>query len=463
MMLHCQKIGRELPPMLRPATADLLTRHASLLLDWVDRYGSPLNLIWPQALKENLAALRGVLTENGVRHAIYYGAKVNKSAGLMRTALGVGAGIDVSSLYELRDARRLGADGARVVATGPAKTGAFHRELVGCGALISVDSPEELEDLIGALPARTSPQPVLLRLRPSDQSKSRFGMPADAIAQCLARLSGERQLRFDGLHFHLSGYRWESRATALSEAAGLISEARRMGFSPRMIDIGGGLPIQYVDPIKYRDHLAAQTTDDYRTGKIPESFYPYGGSFSASDWLHLLLLAEMAQGRSVADYFTREGLCLAMEPGRALADQTAISVFKISRVKALGPDTHVIFVEGSSFSACETWFASEFLIDPIHVPAAHVPAARPSRSATPPGRAYLAGHSCLDEDVLSNRWLSFSVAPQAGDLLVFANTGGYQMDLLENEFHRHPMPARLCVAGDAQGQPYLIPDTVEEA
>ncbi|MDU0954902.1 MAG: Y4yA family PLP-dependent enzyme, partial [Bradyrhizobium sp.] len=100
-----------------------------------------------------------------------------------------------------------------------------------------------------------------------------------------------------------------------------------------------------------------------------------------------------------------------------------------------------------------TWFRSEFLVDPILIP--HD--ARPA--GAPPIRAYLAGHSCLDDDVLSNRWLTFPVAPQAGDLLVYANTAGYQMDLLENQFHRHPMPNRLCVAQDGKGQLTLIPDT----
>ncbi|MQW40789.1 Y4yA family PLP-dependent enzyme [Sinorhizobium meliloti] len=456
MTMHCQKIGHGLPPILRSATAHLLTRRGPLLLDWVTRHGSPLNLVWPDTLQENLAALKGVLTGHRVEHAIYYGAKVNKSAGLMQAALSTGAGLDVSSIYELRHARRLGADGARLVATGPAKTSAFHQELIDCNALISVDSPEELEDLINGLPADARPQPILLRLQPRDQKKSRFGMPADAVIHCLARVAGESGLRFDGLHFHLSGYRWETRLAALNEAADLIAEAERMGFSPRMIDIGGGLPIQYVDQVKYRAHLAAQEPEDYRTGKIPGSFYPYGGALSAADWLHSLLQAEMSSGSSAADYLAREGLILAMEPGRALADQAAITVFRILRVKALGPASHVIFVEGSSFSACETWFASEFLIDPILVPATKTPA------ASPPIRAYLAGHSCLDEDVLSNRWLSFPTAPRAGDLLVYANTGGYQMDLLENEFHRHPMPARLCVIEDAEGRLTLVPDTIGE-
>lgn len=457
MTLHCHKPGAGLPPILGPATAELLARKGALLAQWVAHHGSPLNLLWPNELQKNLAALRSVLTECGVAHAVYYGSKVNKSPGLMAAALLAGAGIDVSSLYELRDARRLGADGLRLVATGPAKTAAFHRELVDCGALISVDSPEELEDLISCLPAGGTVQPILLRLRPTHQERSRFGMPAAAIRHCLSRIAGEGRLRFDGLHFHVSGYRWESRAEALREAAGLIAESRGLGFVPRMIDIGGGLPVQYVDQQPYEAHLKAQKPQDYRTGTVPTSFYPYGGALSAAEWLHCLLRAPMADGHSIASYLAHEGLVLGMEPGRALADQTAISVFRVLRVKAVGPDAHVIFVEGSSFNACETWFASEFLVDPILVPATS-----PS-AATKPIRGYLAGHSCLDEDVLCNRWFTFPIAPRAGDLLVYANTGGYQMDLLENEFHRHPMPTRLCVVQDANGQPTLVPDTIGEA
>jgi diaminopimelate decarboxylase len=456
MTVHCHKPGAGLSPILRPSMAELLAGNGTLLIDWVARHGSPVNLIWPDELQRNLAVLTGVLRGSGVAHALYYGAKVNKSPGLLAAALRAGAGIDVSSLYELRDARRLGADGTQLVATGPAKTAAFHNELVDCNALISVDSPEELEDLIRELPASSPVQPVLLRLRPTSQARSRFGMPAAAIRHSLSRIACESRLRFDGLHFHLSGYGWESRAQAIGEAAGLISESRAQGFAPRMIDIGGGLPIQYVDQRAYQAHLGAQMPEDYRTGKVPASFYPYGGGLSAAEWLRCLLRAPMADGRSIANYLVHEGLVLGMEPGRALADQAAISIFRVSRVKAVGPDAHVVFVEGSSFSACETWFGSEFLVDPILVPATSPPA------AAKPIRAYLAGHSCLDDDVLSNRWLTFPIAPRAGDLLVYANTGGYQMDLLENEFHRHPMPSRLCVVQDAKAQPTLVPDTIGE-
>lgn len=455
MTLYRQNSDAGLSPILRPGTTDLLSQNGKLLLEWVETHGSPLHLVSPEALGENVRGLTAVLAQNGVDHTIYYGVKVNKSPGLMHAALEAGIGLDVSSFYELRDALALGAIGERIVATGPAKTPAFHDALVACRALISVDSPEELEDLSDRLPDDGEPQPVLLRLRPSDQAGSRFGMDADQVLVCLSAIAADKRFRFDGLHFHLSGYRWETRAAAIREASRLIREARAIGLAPRMIDIGGGLPIRYVDTVAYRKHIEGQSAVDYRNGKLPSSFYPYGGDISAADWLQSLLAAPMDAGRSIADYFRDEKLAIALEPGRALADQTAISVFRIIRVKTLGPDTAVIFVEGSSFSACETWFASEFLIDPIVVPAVAMPA------AAQPFKAYLAGHSCLDEDVLTNRWLDFPTAPRAGDLLVYANTAGYQMDLLENEFHRHPMPKRFRLHHAVGGAPLLTTDDLE--
>lgn len=455
MTLHRQDPEAGLSPILRPRTTDLVSQNGKLLHEWVETHGSPLHLVSLEALGENVRALTAVLAQNSVDHTIYYGAKVNKSPGLMHAALDADIGLDVSSFHELRDALALGAVGERLVATGPAKTRAFHDALIACRALISVDSPEELEDLAARLPDDGEPQPVLLRLRPSDQVGSRFGMDAQEVLACLSVIAADKRFCFDGLHFHLSGYRWETRAAAIREASRLIREARAIGLAPRMIDIGGGLPIRYVDTAVYRKHIERQSAADYRNGKLPASFYPYGGEISAADWLHCLLAAPMGDGQSIADYFRDEDLAIALEPGRALADQTAISVFRVIRVKTLGPDTAVIFVEGSSFSACETWFASEFLIDPIVVPAAAEPA------SAKPFKAYLAGHSCLDEDVLTNRWLDFPSAPRAGDLLVYANTAGYQMDLLESEFHRHPMPKRLRVHHDADGTPLLTIDDLE--
>jgi len=73
-------------------------------------------------------------------------------------------------------------------------------------------------------------------------------------------------------------------------------------------------------------------------------------------------------------------------------------------------------------------------------------------------QAYIAGHSCLDDDVITQRLINFTVSPKAGDLLIYANTAGYQMDLLENEVHRHPLPRRMVATCCTQGNYAFSPD-----
>lgn len=439
-----------LAPLLHPYIARLIETEPQTLTALINRYGSPLHIVWPQIVQHNVDNFRTVLARHDVRYGMFYGAKANKSPALVRAAVEAGIGVDVSSVYEMRDALRAGIDPSRLCATGPAKTRVFHAALVSCGALISLDSIEEFDDL-QALVREIEPDRavrVLLRYRPDGATASRFGMSMEAVLDCLLRLVEQRKdFSLEGFHFHLSGYDAAPRAQAVIESMQLIDAARHFGLDPKILDIGGGLPVRYVDTDHYDTFLREQRAGDYRHGKVPASFYPYGGKTGAAEWLDRLLAMPCAPDLSIAGYLNEQNLTLAIEPGRSLVDQAAISVFRITRVKRLCAGNAVIFVEGSSFSACETWFASEFLVDPILVPA---PERRTDGAAATPIRAYIAGHSCLDDDVVTNRLIAFPVEPHAGDLLVYANTAGYQMDLLENEFHRHPMPRRICIRVDAE-------------
>lgn len=443
-----------LPPLLDGEVAHVVHRQPARLQAWVERYGSPLNVVWPELLKRNAEALQAVPRRHGVVLDVYYGAKVNKSQALVRAAVEAGIGVDVSSEYEMRDALRAGADPRRLVATGPAKTERFHRQLVACGSLISVDSVEEFEAL-QALERQSQPSRrarLLLRCRPASARASRFGMGEADVAHCLRQLAAARDsFAFEGFHFHLGGYDHASRAQALREVMVQVAAARELGLAAQVIDIGGGLPIRYVEAERYAAFLQSQDATHYRNGKLPTSFYPYGGGLDAPTWLDELLAAPFDATTTVAEALIAQGLRLAIEPGRSLVDQAAISVFRVNRVKALADGRHVVYVEGSSFSACETWFASEYLVDPILL------SFGPPRGEAPM-RAYIAGHSCLDDDVITNRLIDFATRPAPGDLLVFANTAGYQMDLLENEFHRHPMPRRIAVRNGAAGGVDVSPD-----
>jgi diaminopimelate decarboxylase len=451
---------KTLPPLLHRDMTRLIAESPGTLRTLVKQFGSPLNIVWPHVLRENVEALRAVLHQHDLRFEMYYGAKVNKSNALIRAAVDSSIGVDVSSIYELRDALRAGAEGKRICATGPAKTRVFHAALIGAGALIAIDSRQEFHDLEGLVREIQADRPtrVLLRYQPHAYRTSRFGMASDDLLACLRRLASlGNAIRFEGFHFHLSGYRYESRADAVAELVPLIDAAHALGLAPRLLDIGGGLPVRYVDSTVYDAFMRGHSQADYRNGNVPSSFYPYGGRINAAEWLERLLASPCTPGLSVARYLNLQKLTLAIEPGRSLADQAALSLFRITRVRSLADETLVLFAEGSSFSACETWFASEFLVDPILVPGSENVDGE-NDTAAPPVRAYIAGHSCLDEDVITNRLIHFQTRPKPGDLLVYANTAGYQMDLLENEFHRHPMPRRMAATFDAAGHLEFSPD-----
>lgn len=432
-------VTKMLNPLLDASIARLLYSHPDKLLELVAQYGSPLNIVWPHAFALNSCALQSVLEQHEVQHAIFYGAKANKSQCLLGAAKASGIGVDVSSIYEMQAALRAGVPASQLCATGPAKTEDFHRALVQVGALICVDSLEEFDHLRSLVEARREAVKtrVLLRYRPRNCSTSRFGMGAADLLVCLHLLTRLRAFfDFEGFHFHLGGYGFESRVQAFREVTDFVDVARKMGLTPTMIDIGGGLPIRYVEPQAYECFLQNDNTPShYYNQSVPKSYYPYGSNLTASQWLTLFLQSAFSARQSIAQYLKANRITLALEPGRSLVDQAAISVFRITRSKKLANNKTVLFVEGSSFSACETWFASEYLVDPILISAAP--------TATTPMQAYIAGHSCLDDDVITQRLINFTTSPKAGDLLIYANTAGYQMDLLENEFHRHPLPRRM--------------------
>jgi diaminopimelate decarboxylase len=443
-----------LKPLLDPVIENFLQHSPGKLVELVKQHGSPLNLVWPHAFEANAQALQSVLKKHAVDYAIFYGAKANKSQCLLAAAASSGIGTDVSSLFELQAALRAGTKAEHLCATGPAKTTEFHQALLQGGSLICVDSREEFSQLKALLDTTPGPAKarVLLRYRPTSCPASRFGMGADEVFQCLQWLMEHREsLHFEGFHFHLGGYGYETRVQAFREVTGFFDAAREMGLDPVMIDIGGGLPMRYVDPQDYNSFLQNDNNPGhYQNRRVPHSFYPYGSSLTACQWLDLFLESEHSPGKTIAGYMKSQNIKLALEPGRSLVDQAAITVFRVTRTKQLADNKVVIFAEGSSFSACETWFSSEYLVDPILI------TSKESRQV--PMQAYIAGHSCLDDDVITHRLINFETTPQTGDLLIYANTAGYQMDLLENEFHRHPLPRRLTATCCTEGNYAFTPD-----
>ncbi|WP_371501519.1 Y4yA family PLP-dependent enzyme [Kitasatospora sp. NBC_00374] len=415
---------------------------SGLLQELAHALGGPFHFLLPERFDANLAAFRAVLDESGVEGKVYYAKKANKAAAFVERCAEAGAGVDVAGHGELREALGHGVRGEDLVVTGPAKADRLLRVAVLQGALIAVDSLDELDRLLRA----DGPRPVriLLRRHPPTQPDSRFGLDDAQLETALLRCAaaGDR-IRMEGFSFHLSGYAVQPRTDLAGELVQLCLKARILGLQADRISIGGGFAVDYTSEGAWRTFLAAQRPDDYHARKSfgPDDFYPYHSPVAGADALRAVLAARPGHtGAPLAARLREAGVMLLLEPGRALLDGAGSSVFRIQGVKDRA-GYGIVTVDGTSLSLSEQWFNSEFLPDPVLLTDG-----RPADDDTA-YRACVGGASCLDSDLLTWRKVGFPVRPEAGDLLVYPNTAGYQMDSNESPFHDLPLPPKVVLDG----------------
>ncbi|MER6910464.1 Y4yA family PLP-dependent enzyme [Streptomyces sp. NPDC000594] len=456
-----------LPALPDPAAEAVLG--SGLLEELSYAFGGPFHFLLPDAFDRNLAALRAVLAEAGLDGQVYYAKKANKAAVWVERCAEHGAGVDVASAGELREALGHGVRGEDLVVTGPAKNPELLRLAVRQGALIAVDSLDELDTVVmTALGGRARPARVLLRVLPAAQPHSRFGLTGDELEAALHRCAkAGPALRTEGFSFHLSGYDIQARADVAGTAIGLCLRARALGLEADRISVGGGLPISYTDAASWQEFLGTQHSGHYHARKSfgTGDFYPYHSRVSGAGALRALLAAHPeGHDRALADLLRESGTALLLEPGRALLDRAGGSVFRIQGVKERAGYL-LLTVDGTSLSLSEQWFASEYLPDPrlISPDADRTGVARTevrtedrtgvrteARSGAAEGpagahRAAVGAATCLESDMLSWRKITFPRRPRDGDLLVYPNTAGYQMDSNESPFHDLPLPPKVVI------------------
>ncbi|MDX2682922.1 Y4yA family PLP-dependent enzyme [Streptomyces soliscabiei] len=427
-------------PEVRSLLADALLHELSHGL------GGPYHVLFPERFDANAAAFREVFAEAGVDGRVYYAKKANKAAVYAGRAAVAGLGVDVASHGELREALAAGVRGADLVVTGPAKTDALLRVAVLQGALIAVDALDELDRLIAMSHQLACTARVLLRRLPPEQPHSRFGLDDGELASALTRCV-EGPVDMEGFSFHLCGYDVRQRADLAAGLVHLCGRARELGLRADRVSVGGGFAVDYVAAEDWRRFEESRRAEHFHAGKSFGGFYPYHSPVAGADALRTMLAATPAGERtSLAALLRAAGVTLLVEPGRALLDQAGFTVFRVQGVKERDGYA-VLTVDGSSLSLSEQWFDSEFLPDPVLVPAGSRPVADAG-----PYPACVGAATCLESDMLTWRKIPFPLRPAVGDLLVYLNTAGYQMDSNESPFHELPLPPKVVVEPSAATQ-----------
>nr|WP_097870423.1 Y4yA family PLP-dependent enzyme [Streptomyces sp. rh34] len=437
-----------LPVPRDPATDAVLG--SGLVEELSYAFGGPFHFLLPDAFDANLRAMRAALAEARVDGFVYYAKKANKAAVWIERCAARGAGVDVASVGELREALGHGVRGENIVVTGPAKGMELLRLAVRHGALIAVDALDELDALITTVPTATArPGRLLLRCLPPSQPHSRFGMNDAELSTAMDRcVRAGDAVRMEGFSFHLSGYAIQPRSDLAGRLVDLCLQARALGLEAGRISIGGGLAVSYTDADSWHTFLGEQNSGHYHAAKSFDAgdFYPYHSPAAGSDALRALLAAHPeGHDRNLAELLKEAGVALLMEPGRALLDRAGATVFRIQGVKDRD-GYQLLTVDGTSLSLSEQWFNSEYLPDPHLL----------SRSVDAPvgtWPASIGAATCLESDMLTWRKIPFPRRPRTGDLLVYPNTAGYQMDSNESPFHDLTLPPKVVIDHTERARP----------
>jgi len=421
--------------------ASLLGNHSDKLRELIYGLGSPLHIVLPQVFRENILRFKQTLSENNPEGMVFYAQKANKANCFTKACADSDIGVDVASEEELAKTLAGGVTGKRIGISGPEKSSSLLNLGLRHQCLIAIDSLSELQRILALATQLRTTARLLLRVAHGAQKLSRFGLTTEecrhALSLCVQKTD---PLKLEGFSFHLEGYSLPDRAKVANYLVDMCLEAQSLGLKNcRYVNIGGGFPVQYVNPTLWSEFKKMDSPRHYHTGKRFPSFYPYGTITHGAAALKEILDHPIEPSISLVSKLRQYGVRIICEPGRALLDQAGFTLFKVQGVKnhCDKEDYSIVTVEGSSLSLSEQWFNSEFLPDPVLLGTQ----LGSDRAFT----ACIGGSTCLEGDMLTWRKIAFPRAIVPGDCLIYLNTAAYQMDSNESQFHEIPLPRKAVI------------------
>jgi diaminopimelate decarboxylase len=341
---------------------------------------------------------------------VCYALKANGNRAVVRIFATLGAGADVVSGGELKQALAAGVPPSRIVFSGVGKTVDEMAFALESGILqFNIESLAEMEALSGLAAARGLRAPIALRVNPDVDAKThakistgmrhnKFGIAADdapAVAHHAAGLPGVELI---GLAMHIGSQLTDlgPYELAFARLAEITLALRGEGHKIASLDVGGGLGIRYRD----------------ETTPTPEAY------------------AEVVK-RALAGLDCK----LLLEPGRMLVGNAGIMVTKALYIKQSGGRRFVIVDAAMNDLLRPAMYDGYHEIEPVAAPA----------EDDLPTPADIVGPICESSDCFAkDRPLPTVVA---GDLLAVRTAGAYGA-IMASSYNMRPLIPEVLVSGE---------------
>ncbi|WP_324240074.1 type III PLP-dependent enzyme [Pseudonocardia sp.] len=351
---------------------------------------TPFLVLDPQVVADRYARLTTLLPGADVHFAV----KACPHPEVLRVLAALGSGFDVASAGEVRLAIAAGADPERIChgnpVRGPADVAAAHA--AGVRRFVT-DSAEDVELLAAHAPGAR----VLVRLLVSDAGSAtpfaaKFGAVREEAVR-LVRAVADAGLVADGVAFHSGSQqlRPEAFADGVVEALAVAADA---GLPRPVVDVGGGFPVAYREPVP--DAAAYAAAIRAAAGDVP----------------------------------------LMLEPGRALVAEAGLiraTALRVSRRPGVDERRWVYLDVGRYSGLAET--ENEAIAYRLRVPGRDGPAEP----------VVLAGPTCDGDDVLYRRTpCPLPLSLRAGDAVDLLAAGAYTASYASVGFNGlPPLPVHL--------------------
>lgn len=427
----------------------LETRGGHLTIDGIDalklerEHGSPLYVFSEKRIAENTSNLRRAVEAVHSRAKICYASKANSNMAVLDTVRRAGGDIEVNSGGELFKAKKVGFKPDQIVFNGVSKTDEEIRDAIEFGILaINIDSLYELDQVARVARSCARRANVAIRIVPEIVTRShiglqtgllssKFGLSPSQIEEAFKRaLEAKDAINLAGVHIHVGSQTPDSHpfARAFAEMwTFLISLYEKTGHRLSHINIGGGLPVNYLPPSRMADDIEQRERD----------------MLSATLDAREVLKSALQESGLQDEAGLLGDLMIVLEPGRRIIGDAGLLLTRVCNIKERPEtgDTWLLTDAGYSLMlsmAMYKWY--------YHL----ISASRADDAHASPYK--VAGPLCDSGDIYfdiekGTRLPNYRLLPagtNVGDVLALLNTGAYALDQA-SQYNGRPIPAAVMV------------------
>jgi len=449
---------------------DHLTVDGVDALELVKQFNSPLFVFSESRIRDNIRRLQHAAEAVDRPIKFCYASKANSNMAILKVVLDSGIDIEVNSGGELFKALRVGFSPEQIIFNGTSKSDDELEDAVRAGIYaINVDSIYEIELVERAVERLrkhgedVAPARITLRLVPEIGTRShlglqtalltsKFGISSSEVLAAFRRgLERPDLIRVCGIHIHVGSQTPDVEPFAeafKSMWEHLVTIHRETGHTLEHINLGGGIPVNYL-----RDRSQADQLPEHERDML-------GAELEPSAVLTEALRVARESARAANAEHLLDQVTILLEPGRSIIADAGLVLTTVRNIKTRPETGDVWLLTDAGYNIMLSMNNYKWYYHLISA----------SRAGAPYAREYkVAGPLCDSGDVYFDieregrlpdyRKLPDDVGP--GEVLALLNCGAYSLAQMFH-YNGRPLPAAVLIRRDAKPELIRRRDTYED-